>query len=60
MSLQDLPNPDLLEQYSDMVRWHHYDPMGAKRPSKFELDDLEAEVLRRLELTDEHEGCEED
>ena len=50
MSLQALPNEDLLEQYADMVRWWHYDPMCAKRPSEFELDDLEAEVRRRLEL----------
>ncbi len=50
MSLQKLSNPDLLEQYADMVRWYHYDPMCAKRPSEFDLEDLETEVRRRLEL----------
>ena len=49
MSLENLSNPDLLEQYADMVRWYHYDPMGAKRPAEFNLDDLEAEVRRRLD-----------
>ena len=62
MSLETLPNPDLLEQYADMVRWYHYDPMGAKRPSEFDLDDLEAEVRRRLDVNapDAEEESEED
>ena len=50
MSLETLSNSDLLEQYAGMVRWYHYDPMGAKRPSEFDLDDLETEVRRRLDV----------
>lgn len=50
MSLETLSNPDLLEQYADMVRWHHYAPMDDKRPSEFDLDDLQAEVRRRLDV----------
>lgn len=50
MSLQELSNSDLLEQYTEMVRWHHYDPLCAQRPSRFALDGLEAEVRRRLDL----------
>ena len=49
MSLETLSNPDLLEQYTDMVCWNHYDPMGAKRPSKFSMDELRAELRRRLD-----------
>jgi hypothetical protein len=48
MSLSELSNEDLLEQYTDMVRWWHYDPMGAKRPSEFDVDDLGSEMRRRL------------
>lgn len=48
MEVKDLASKDLLEQYADMVRFNHYDPMGATRPSSFSADELEAEILRRL------------
>lgn len=49
-AITDLSNADLLEQYADMVRWWHYDPMCSERPSEFDVDDLQAEVRRRLDL----------
>lgn len=49
MGVQKLSNEDLLEQYTDMVRWSHYDPMGASRPSSFEIEDLRAELRRRMQ-----------
>lgn len=39
---------DLVNQYADMVKWHHYDPTGIERPSVFDRDDLEAEILQRM------------
>lgn len=47
--LSNLSHQDLVEQYSDLVRWFHYDPHAAPRPSEFDLDDLQEELLRRLE-----------
>lgn len=49
MDIQDLSNAQLLEEFTDMVRWRHYDPHGSERPSKFDLYDLQAELRRRLE-----------
>lgn len=45
---QDLDIHDLVEQYTDMVKWYHYDPMGAARPSAFDQDELANEILRRM------------
>lgn len=51
-SLQDLPHNELVDQFTDMVRWYHYDPYCADRPSQFEFDDLEEELRRRLAAND--------
>ena len=48
MRIDKLSDATLLEEYSDMVKWYHYDPMCTKQPSKFDLDELEAELRRRL------------
>lgn len=58
--LQDLPYNDLLDQFTDMVRWFHYDPHGAARPSEFELDDLEDELRRRLASNEAPQSNDED
>lgn len=60
MVLENLANEDLLEQYADMVRFNHYDPLGAQRPSVFSADELEAELLRRLRSATPEPGDEEE
>lgn len=52
MSVQDLTDHDLLEQFERMVKFWHYDPMGGERPSRFDVEELREEVLRRMRSSD--------
>ena len=42
---------DLVEQFASMMRWWHYNPSGRARPSSFDVEDLEAELRRRLAVS---------
>ena len=48
-ALGALSNEALVEQFTSMSRWWHYDPVGRAQPSRFELEDLETELRRRLD-----------
>lgn len=56
-SVETLSNEDLVEQFSNMVRWWHYDPAGRAQPSSFALEDLHEEIHRRLNSMGETSGC---
>ena len=47
-SLETLSNEELVDQFSNMVRWWHYDPARRAQPSSFALKELHEEVHRRL------------
>lgn len=47
-SIKNLSNDELMRQFSAVSRWDHYDPTGRPSPSKFELDELDEELRRRL------------
>ena len=47
-TVSDLSTNELLDQYTSMVRWTHYDPMCRPQPSSFSVDELGDELLRRL------------
>jgi hypothetical protein len=49
ISLDDLDDRELVEQFTYMVKWDHYDPMGAERPSIFDTDELGAEIRQRMQ-----------
>ena len=48
----ELDGPDLIDAFTKLVCWLHYDPMGAARPNTFDKDELEDEIMRRMDQLD--------
>ena len=49
LAITELDNSGLVEQYAEMTKWYHYDPVVSDRPSAFDKHELYAEIISRME-----------
>jgi hypothetical protein len=54
-SIKKLSSYELIDYYSDAVKYWHYDPHGGNKP-KYDMYDLERELRARLDRNDVDEN----